>query len=52
MCKYMADSSVPVMCVCSNNTEAQRLYDAGCTYALQQVSLLRLNPRTDPKPWD
>ena len=36
MCEYMKDSAVPVMCVCSTNKEAQKLYDAGCTYALQQ----------------
>ena len=36
VCKYMEQTTVPVMSVCSTNKEAEELYEAGCTYALQQ----------------
>jgi len=35
LCKYMAGTHIPVVCVCESNEQAEALYAAGCTYAQQ-----------------
>ena len=37
LCKFMANTRVPVVCVCDTKDEAAALYEAGCTYVQQPV---------------
>jgi len=36
LCKYMSSSDVATMVVCTSNQEARELYEAGCTYCVQE----------------
>lgn len=36
LCRYLKDTEVPVMIVCKSNQDAAALYEAGCTYVVQE----------------
>ena len=36
LCRYLSDTEVPVMIACTSNQDASELYDAGCTYVVQE----------------